>query len=640
MDRELNTAENVEELKVLLVQRGLKVLPLNYTTQAPIAKLRSTRISSFLASLVVSTLYWGLTLIIIGVPAATIMLALLTILLFERILWLSGMLAKVLKITKSASILEYFTKLGVGPALRLLLFFGGVIFTIFVNAVAVWVGWRLISSYTAENILQSLYRYIDSTSERIPFHSIVFYLVVLSAVLGIFGIVTLVTALWVKINMVEAALAVLVVSGFALLGASLVLVPLGLLLVVGLILFNAGQPLGAVFIAFSLQVILAPFSFVITILASAVMVHASLVKVSANVLGVALLAALIPFLTADAWQLIAAISWTNLAIVAFLVYLWPISVLMYTQRDAIKDVLRDGLSRSNNAVELETLLNTYRCVRDPIDPNTEQIIRSSYHNLKNIDEVRDVSRWNTSIKVKNIVRLLLLILTLPLLVAAFCAFFFHFMLDQQVLFEWTKGYMPSESTAFLPFSTSGLTMLTIKAAVLFGLVSSSLTLGTQFSSRGHVRQFMKEAFIDDMIVDRHLLILNEIKERGRDEGDQPQDEGASTVEGAEQPTIDSYNARGSGARRSEVRDSTKAARGRRPYFSEGPAVALPKISEEAKQLLEAHVKERPAATLAERREFLEQLGGVRVSESTISRTLRGLGYSRTRDGWVRAEEVR
>ena len=46
----------------------------------------------------------------------------------------------------------------------------------------------------------------------------------------------------------------------------------------------------------------------------------------------------------------------------------------------------------------------------------------------------------------------------------------------------------------------------------------------------------------------------------------------------------------------------------------------PKIDERGKRLLEDYLEKRPAATLAERREFLEQVVGVRVSESPISRT--------------------
>ncbi len=62
----------------------------------------------------------------------------------------------------------------------------------------------------------------------------------------------------------------------------------------------------------------------------------------------------------------------------------------------------------------------------------------------------------------------------------------------------------------------------------------------------------------------------------------------------------------------------------------------PKADERARRLLEADLKERPAAALSERREYLRSVAGLRVSESTISRLLKRMGWSRKKDRWVRA----
>jgi transposase len=63
----------------------------------------------------------------------------------------------------------------------------------------------------------------------------------------------------------------------------------------------------------------------------------------------------------------------------------------------------------------------------------------------------------------------------------------------------------------------------------------------------------------------------------------------------------------------------------------------PKMDEEtARRLLEADLEERPAATLPQRREeYLGRVAGVRVSDSTVSRMLKRLGWSRKKDGWER-----
>jgi transposase len=58
-----------------------------------------------------------------------------------------------------------------------------------------------------------------------------------------------------------------------------------------------------------------------------------------------------------------------------------------------------------------------------------------------------------------------------------------------------------------------------------------------------------------------------------------------------------------------------------------------KIDNNGRRLLEADLKERPAVTLSHRREFLERVAGIRVSESTISRLFKRLGWTRKKDRW-------
>ena len=54
----------------------------------------------------------------------------------------------------------------------------------------------------------------------------------------------------------------------------------------------------------------------------------------------------------------------------------------------------------------------------------------------------------------------------------------------------------------------------------------------------------------------------------------------------------------------------------------------PKIAQNTQKLLEEDVKERPAATVAQRRRFLEHTTGKILSASTIKRLLKKLGFSR------------
>jgi transposase len=61
----------------------------------------------------------------------------------------------------------------------------------------------------------------------------------------------------------------------------------------------------------------------------------------------------------------------------------------------------------------------------------------------------------------------------------------------------------------------------------------------------------------------------------------------------------------------------------------------PKLSESANRLLEADVEERPWAKLLDRCEYLRKVAGVNVSQSTISRAIRRMGFSRKKGLWVR-----
>jgi transposase len=76
--------------------------------------------------------------------------------------------------------------------------------------------------------------------------------------------------------------------------------------------------------------------------------------------------------------------------------------------------------------------------------------------------------------------------------------------------------------------------------------------------------------------------------------------------------------------------TAKAGRSMAPMKRPG---SNPKLDEAARKLLEAYLRERPAATLPERREFLRRARGVSVSDSTVSRTLRRMGWSRKKGRW-------
>jgi transposase len=90
---------------------------------------------------------------------------------------------------------------------------------------------------------------------------------------------------------------------------------------------------------------------------------------------------------------------------------------------------------------------------------------------------------------------------------------------------------------------------------------------------------------------------------------------------------------------STVKRYAAAAREGRSLAPKKRPGSKPKLNEAARKLLEVDLRERPAATLPVRREFLRRAGGVEVSDSTVSRMLKRLGWSRKKDRWVRARET-
>ena len=99
------------------------------------------------------------------------------------------------------------------------------------------------------------------------------------------------------------------------------------------------------------------------------------------------------------------------------------------------------------------------------------------------------------------------------------------------------------------------------------------------------------------------------------------------------PTAEVARTFGVGA--STVKRYAAAAREGKPLAPKKRPGSKPKMDEAARKLLERDMEERPAATLPQRREFLSRVAGVSVSDSTVSRMLRRLGFSRKKDRWER-----
>jgi transposase len=94
-------------------------------------------------------------------------------------------------------------------------------------------------------------------------------------------------------------------------------------------------------------------------------------------------------------------------------------------------------------------------------------------------------------------------------------------------------------------------------------------------------------------------------------------------------------ARAFGVSRSSVKRYAKLVEEGRALTPKKRPGSKPKMDERSRRLLEADLEEHPTATLSERREYLKRVAGLSVSESTLNRMLRRLGWSRKKDRWER-----
>jgi transposase len=94
-----------------------------------------------------------------------------------------------------------------------------------------------------------------------------------------------------------------------------------------------------------------------------------------------------------------------------------------------------------------------------------------------------------------------------------------------------------------------------------------------------------------------------------------------------------------GVSRSSVKRYAAARREGRPLAPRKHPGSKPKLDQRARKILEADVEDRAAITLKERCRFLMEMVGVSVSESTLSRLLRKMGFSPKDGVWVRVRET-
>ena len=106
------------------------------------------------------------------------------------------------------------------------------------------------------------------------------------------------------------------------------------------------------------------------------------------------------------------------------------------------------------------------------------------------------------------------------------------------------------------------------------------------------------------------------------------------VEALERGLNKSQAARLFGVSLSSVKRYARLAREGLPLKPGKAPGRRPKIDARGRCLLEDDLEQRPAASLYERCQLLERVIGVKVSEATVCRLLKCLGWSRKKDPWA------
>jgi transposase len=119
-----------------------------------------------------------------------------------------------------------------------------------------------------------------------------------------------------------------------------------------------------------------------------------------------------------------------------------------------------------------------------------------------------------------------------------------------------------------------------------------------------------------------------------------QDLRQKVVEAVEQRSISkSEAARLFGISLSSVKRYTKLASQGEPLTPRKGGGRPPIADDATRKLLKDDIRTRPAATVKQRRHFLERIAGKSLSEVTLRRLLKRMGYSRKKGLWGRWNET-
>ncbi len=283
-------------------------------------------------------------------------------------------------------------------------------------------------------------------------------------------------------------------------------------IVIGLALLNTDyETLGIILIALVLNNIASGFlSPVSIVLLNSVTIFFGLARVRLNIIIITLLAAIIPFLNGDSWQIVAAMPYSSMMFLIFLVYVLPVGALLIGQRKVIMSQLFPPNWELRSPDQLESIQNTCHVLNIPIDTVASGLF-NRLHEMQDWistgeqgllplwEEVFNLTRRDKiTIYAKTAFRSFLFLILIPLSVAAFVYLVFQAAINNQLLAVWLDR-VPQTGRTF--------DELKFGAAILLGVLTAASSVGTLLANNEELTGFIAENFGHDVHLDRRLLTL-------------------------------------------------------------------------------------------------------------------------------------
>lgn len=500
--------EQINQLSALLVRRGLR-FPVKQNLLIQLFGTRFIAIGTFVTSFLSDVVIWLIILRFVEIDLLVAFVSALIISFFQIsgttiltvVLWMSAKLVRRIKVSTSFRSIRYSRLRQV--FIRYLSISLSILVPISLDLLAMWAGISFTSSQLNQDIQSALaakFFNININFNNINWEALV---PILPSAILILLLIRLIDQLprpkWL-ISLAKNGL-----SSYLL----IIFVHTGIPLFISVLLHEQYPLASLLLLIHSVHTVLSKPLMLSTLIVGSgittvVISLPSLIRLRANILGLTFLAAAIPFLNADSWQLVSKLNGPNLIAVLGLLYIIPTLLLIYAQRELL--VRQWNASwQTNDFVSENELLSICHEFSLIVESSLEEYIRNQYSSSQ-----KSVAADELVVRTKYCLRWILLLITLPTMVFLFALILFYTLINNELLSAWTTGFYSPEPLNLFIICIDGWAILKIKSAILLAILSTTSTLGTLFTSKDELIEFIQQGLAHDVQQDKKLLMLYRI----------------------------------------------------------------------------------------------------------------------------------